>query len=158
MPSPLEQVDRAVAPGCLACTCEKQGCSVELGDAPRPFRLIDMDHADSPARPGATRCDYLFIAESHGDTRLYVAPLELKSSGLDIGKVRSQLVAGARLAERVVPGTPSTLFIPVAVHGRRLPRKKIKDLYKSENRVPFRNNHYQIRLIPCGDSLSQALR
>ena len=158
MPSPLEQVDRAVARGCLACTCGKQGCDVELGDAPRPFRLIDMDHADSPAGPRATRCDYLFIAEGHGDTRLYVAPLELKSSGLDIGKVRSQLVAGARLAERVVPRTPSTRFVPVAVYGRRPPRKKIKDLYKSENRVPFRNNHYQIRLIPCGDSLSQAPR
>ena len=80
--------------------------------APRPFRLIDLDHADSPARSGATRCDYLFIAEGHGDTRLYVAPLELKSSGLDIGKVRSQLGTGARVAERIVPREPTTRFVP----------------------------------------------
>ena len=158
MPASLEQVDQKVTPGCLACTCGKHGCDVGLGDAPRPFRLIDMDHADSPARPGATRCDYLFIAEGHGDTRLYVAPLELKSSGLDIGKVRSQLEAGARIAERVVPRASSTRFVPVAVHGRPLPRKRIKDLYKSENSIPFRNNHYQIRLLRCGDSLSRALR
>ena len=158
MPSPLEQVDQKVKPGCLACTCGKHGCDVGLEDAPQPFRLIDMDHADSPARSGATRCDYLFIAEGHGDTRLYVAPLELKSSGLDIAKVRSQLEAGARIAERIVPRAPSTRFVPVAVHGQRLPRKKIKDLYKSENSVPFRNGHYQVRLIPCGDSLSQVLR
>ena len=158
MPSPLEQIDQKVASGCLACACGKRGCDVELGDAPRPFRLIDMDHADSPARSGATRCDYLFIAEGHGHTRLYVVPLELKSSGLNIGKVRSQLEAGARIAERVVPDAPSTRFVPVAVHGRRLPRKKIKDLFKSENSVPFRNDPYRIRLIRCGDPLSQALR
>ena len=158
MPSPLAQVDRKVVPGCLACACGKRGCNVELGDAPRPFRLIDMDHADSPAGARATRCDYLFIAEDHGDTRLYVVPLELKSSGLDIGRVRPQLEAGARIAERVVPRTPSTRFIPVAVHGRRLPRKKINDLRKSENSILFRKHRYQIQLIRCGDSLSQALR
>ena len=158
MPSPLERVDQEVAPDCLACACGKHGCDVELGDAPRPFRLIDLDHADSPARPRATRCDYLFIAEGHGDTRLYVVPMELKSSGLNIGKVLSQLEAGARIADRIVHHAPSTRFVPVAVHGRPLPRKKIKDLFKSENSVPFRNDRYLVQLIRCGDSLSQALR
>ena len=158
MPSPLEQIDRKVKAGCLACTCGKRGCDVGLGDAPQPFRLMDLDHADSPAGARATRCDYLFVAEGDGDTRLYVVPLELKSGGLNIGKVRSQLEAGARIAERVVPRSPATRFVPVAVHGGDIPRKKITDLFKSENSIPFRNDHYRIRLIRCGDSLSQALR
>ena len=55
MTSPLDHIDNVVDPGCLADTCEKQGCTVGLEGAPHPFRLIDMDHPDSPAGRDARR-------------------------------------------------------------------------------------------------------
>ena len=168
MMSPLEHIDRIVDPGCLVKACEKQGCTVRLEDAPHPSRLIDMDHPDSPAgrdvkrrrlrQRGARRCDYLFVGEGDEDTTLYVVPLELKSSGIRTNTVSSQLRAGARVAERIVPGSSSIRFVPVAAHGGRLHRKQIKDLAKPGMSVPFRGEKYPIRLIRCGDPLTAALR
>ena len=168
MTSPLEHIDRVVAPGCLAESCSKQGCAVELDGAPGSFRLIDMDYHDAPAGRGARRmgagqrgsrrCDFPFIGESDGAVSLYVAPLELKSSGVRAGKVQSQLQAGARIAERIVPAVPSIRFVPVAAHGGKLHRKQINDLAKPGMGVPFRGKEYPIRLIRCGDPLAVALR
>ena len=167
MTSPLEHIDRTVDPGCLVKTCEKQGCTVRLEDAPHPSRLIDMDHPGSPAgrdvrrrRPrqrGARRCDYLFVGEGGEATTLYVVPLELKSSGIKTGTVSSQLRAGAKVAERIVPGSSSIRFVPVAAHGG-MHRKQIKDLARPGMGVPFRGEEYPIRLIRCGDPLVAALR
>ena len=168
MTSPLDHIDNIVDPECLAETCEKQGCTVGLEGAPHPFRLIDMDHPDSPAgrdarrrrvrQRGVRRCDYLFIGEDDGDTTLYVVPLELKSSGIRTNTVSSQLRAGARVAERIVPGSSSIRFVPVAAHGGRLHRKQIKDLARPGMGVPFRGEEYPIQLIRCGEPLAAALR
>lgn len=168
MTSPLERIDEIVPPGCLAESCCKQGCVVELDGAPGSFRLIDMDHPDAPTGRGARRmgagqrgsrrCDFLFIGENDGTVSLYVAPLDLKSSGVRAGKVQSQLQAGARIAEHVVPGVSSIRFVPVAAHGGKLHRKQINDLAKSENKVLFRKMRHPIRLIRCGDPLVAVLR
>ena len=167
MTSPLEHIDRTIDPGCLVKTCEKQGCTVRLEDAPHPFRLIDMDYPDSPAgrdtkrrrvrQRGAKRCDYLFVGEGDEDTTLYVVPLELKSSGIRANAVSSQLRAGAKVADRIVPGSSSIRFVPVAAHGG-MHRKQIKDLAKPGMGVLFRGEKYPIRLIRCGDPLVAALR
>ena len=156
MTSPLEQV--VVDSRCLAETCDKQGCAIGLEGSPIPSLLIDMDHPDSPAGRGARRCDYLFIGEDDEDTRLYVVPLELKSSGIRTNTVSSQLRAGARVAERIVPGSSSVRFVPVAAHGGKLHRKQIKDLARPGMGVPFRGEMYPIRLIRCGEPLAEALR
>ena len=155
MTSPLKQI--RVDSGCLAETCDKQGCVVGLQGSPSPFLLIDMDHPDSPARKGAGRCDYLFIGEGDGGAALYVVPLELKSSGIRPGTVSSQLRAGAKVAERVVSGSSPIRFVPVATHGGRLHRKQIKDLAKPGMHIPFRGGRYPVRLIRCGDRLAAAL-
>ena len=166
MTSPLDKID--VDCGCLAETCDKQGCAVGLQGAPNPFLLIDMDHPDSPAgrnarrrrgrQRGVRRCDYLFIGEGDEGTRLYVVPLELKSSGISVTRVSSQLRAGAKVAERIVPGSSSIRFVPVAAHGGKLHRKQIKDLARPGMGVPFRGEEYPIRLIRCGNPLAAALR
>ena len=153
MTSPLEQV--IVDSRCLAETCGKQGCAIELEGSPSPSLLIDMDHPDSPAGRSAMRCDYLFIGKGSEDTALCVVPLELKSSGIRTNTVSSQLRAGARVAERIVPGSSSIRFVPVAAHGG-MHRKQIKDLRRMH--VPFRGEKYPIQLIHCGDHLAAALR
>ena len=158
MTSPLEHVDEIVDPGCLAETCDKQGCTVELEGTPNPSRLIDMDHCRSPAGRNAKRCDYLFIGENDGTARLWVVPLELKSGGIRLGRVLPQLQAGARVAERIVPGSSSIRFVPVAAHDGKLNRKQIKDLANRKNGILFRNRKYRIQLMRCGDRLAPALR
>ena len=157
MTSPLERLDERIDSGCLAEGCSKRGCEVGLEGAPNPYRLIDLDHPDSPARANARRCDYLFIGEADGGAGLHVVPLELKSSGIRAGKVSSQLRAGTRIAERIVPGASSIRFVPVAAHGGKLHRRWIDELAKPANRVPFRGQRYSIRLIRCGEPLSGAL-
>ena len=86
-----------------------------------------------------------------------MVPLELKSSGIKVSTVSSQLRAGAIIAERIVRGASSIRFVPVAAHGGKLHRKQINDLAKRANGVPFQGERYSIRLIRCGDPLSRAL-
>ena len=153
MTSPLDQV--SVQAACLVCKCEKQGCEVDLTGAPSPFKLIDMDHKHSPAPAHGTRCDFLFIgACSDGATfDLYVAPLELKSSGFAPGKVSKQLAGGARDANSVVPRARCR-FTPIVVHDGAH-RKQINDLAKHP--VHFRGRRYAIRVVRCGESIAEAL-
>lgn len=157
MTSPLEHLDTRIDSGCLVEGCSRRGCAAGLDGAPSPYRLIDLDHPDSPARASAGRCDYLFIGEDDGGAGLHVVPLELKSSGIRAGKVSSQLRAGAGIAERIVPGASSIRFVPVAAHGGKLHRRRFNELAKPANRVPFRGKRYPIRLIRCGEPLSAAL-
>ena len=157
MTAPLERLDERIDPGCLVEGCSRPGCAVGLEGAPSPYRLIDLDHPDSPARPSATRCDYLFIGEADGGARLHVVPLELKSSGIRVGAVSSQLRAGAKIAERIVPDASSIRFVPVAAYGRKPHRRLFNELARPANRVPFRGKRYSIRLMRCGELLSGAL-
>lgn len=151
MSSPFAQIrdfDRA----CLACRCEKQGCAVYLDGVPSPFHLIDLDHPRSPAGKVA-KCDYLFLAD--GKAALFVAPIELKSSGIRPAKVRAQLQGGARVAERVAPHA-RTHFVPIAAHGvASLPHNVYRDMAK--RRVSFRGESHQVQLTQCGDHLADVL-
>ena len=150
MTTALDQV--VVDAECLVQECEKQGCSVDLADVPRPFRLIDMDHQASPAKAGG-RCDYLFIGQEGQGHALLVAPLELKSSGFRATSVAKQLTAGAKSADKAVPAVQCR-FVPVVVHesGHREQIRRLKS-----QRITFRRKKYAIRSLKCGASLSEVL-
>ena len=152
MTSPLDQVKK-VDPACLVLECEKRGCTVDLTGAPSPFKLIDMDHKHSPAKGG--RCDFLFIGESSDRAKchLYVAPLELKSSGFKPANVCEQLASGAKAAERTVPKV-SCRFTPVVVHDGAHPGA-IHELAK--RRVTFRRQRYAIKVVRCGEPIADLL-
>ena len=151
MTSPLDQV--AVDPACLVHECEKQGCEVDLAGAPSPSYLIDMDHKRSPAR--VTRCDFLFIGKSSDSEKcdLYVAPLELKSSGFRPYSVSKQLAAGAKVADRTTPRARCR-FTPIVVHDGAH-RRQINDLAKHP--VPFRGSNYAIKVMRCGEPIADLL-
>lgn len=148
--TPFEQV--AVDARCLDKACEKQGCTMSVADAPRPFHLIDMDHQRSPA-VGGQRCDYLFVAAGNGRYDLYVVPLELKSSGFRPASVAAQLSGGARTAENVVPNTHCR-FVPVVAHAGAH-RKQINELAK--HAVRFHGREYAIRAVRCGERIADVI-
>ena len=150
MTTAFDQV--AVDEGCLVHKCEKQGCSVDLADVPKPHHLIDMDHPASPATRG--RCDYLLIGVDGARTNaLQVVPLELKSTGFHATGVAKQLADGARTADKVVPAGQCR-FVPVVVY-ERAHRDQFRRL-KSQH-VTFRRKKYAIRSLKCGASLSEVL-
>ena len=151
MTSPLDQV--SVDTACLVDECEKQGCAVDLDGTPSPFLLINMDHQHSPAKGG--RCDFLFIGESDDRAKcaLYVAPLELKSSGFKPAKVSEQLARGAKAAENTVPKVRCR-FTPIVVHNGAHPGA-IHEL--ARRRVTFRRQRYAIKVVRCGEPIADLL-
>ena len=148
MTSAFDQV--TVDARCLSQECEKQCCEVGLVGAPCPFHLIDMD-LDSLAK--GSRCDYLFVGAGYGRNGLYVAPLELKSSGFHAQAVSGQLAGGARAAERLVPKARCR-FVPVVAHGGAH-RREINKLAKHP--VRFRGKPYAIKLMKCGGDIAEVL-
>ena len=130
---------------CLATKCGRDGCGVSLKDAPEPRLIIDFDKPCSPLGKQATRCDYLFIAESV-DRSGWIAPLELQKGGLDASKVVKQLQAGARAAEKLVLRKKPVKFRPVAAFGgiHKAERKKLRD---KSTKVRFHEHTEFIRLI-----------
>lgn len=150
MTSAFEQVK--VDAGYLSQECEKQGCEVGLVGVPHPFHLIDMDRPGSPAtRP---RCDYLLIGAGYGRNDLYVAPLELKSSGFRAQAVSKQLAGGAKVADRLVPRAQCQ-FVPVVAHDGAH-RREINKLAKYP--VRFRGKPYAIKTMKCGEEVAKHLR
>ena len=122
--------------------------------APTPFLLIDLDRCGSLVSQNEKRCDYLFIGGS-GD--IFVAPLELKRGKVDASEVVSQLRAGARITKKVVPKGLHVLFRPIVAH-RGMHKAQRDELRKKVNAVAFRASKELVRLIECGDPLTQGLR
>lgn len=148
--SALDQVE--IDARCLSQECEKQGCEVGLDGVPAPFHLIDMDHPESPAK--GSRCDYLVIGSDDGSIYdLYIAPLELKSSGFQAQAVSKQLAGGAKAAAKVVPKARCR-FVPVIAHAGAH-RREIDKLAKYP--VRFRRKSYAIKLLRCGEDLARHL-
>ena len=135
----------------LSQECEKQGCEVDLVGISHPFYLIDMDSPESPAT--GPRCDYLLVGSGYLQNGLYVAPLELKSSGFRVQAVSKQLAGGARIAERIVPGVQCR-FVPVVAHNGAH-RNEINKLAKHP--VLFRGKPYAIKIMKCGEELANHL-
>lgn len=128
----LAQIDERVDARCMAETMDKQGCAVGINDMPAPFRVVDLDHPQAPVGRTARKCDYLFVAADSSRPGLFVAPLELKGSGLRPATVVPQLQAGARVAETITAGISPVEFRPVAVHGRKCTVKRFKSCGRGE--------------------------
>ena len=154
MTSLVQHVRASVPPNCIANRCKKQGCTVRLTGAPRPFVLIDMDCNELKVSQTSRRCDFMFIS----DDGSWVVPLELKGGNLDANDAMEQLQAGARFAERVVPRGSSVQFLPVAARDGRVHRAERDKLRSKKSRIRFRGQFVPIQLLRCGQPITQALR
>ena len=150
----VERIRNNLPDGCLRRgKLTKEGCSVSLKDAPRPFITIDMDNKQTRVRKNETKCDYIFIG---GSGNVFLVPLELKKGKLDTSDVVKQLQAGANIAAtRIIPKRAQVQFLPVAVCGGKFHR--IERYRLSQRKIRFRNQNSNVQLLKCGQRLIDAL-
>ena len=147
----VDKVKNCMPPNCFAYTCRKNGCSVDLKNAPTPHLLIDMD--TGLVGNNASKCDYIFIG---GGANAWVVPIELKRGSAEASEVVKQLRAGARFAEMVCKGA-DVRFVPVLAI-RKIKRAQRQELRKKSNRVAFRGRPVEVEPIRCGEFLASALK
>lgn len=140
---------------CRAKQCREAKCSLKLNNLPKPCVLIDMD-CEKLKLTASNRCDYLFI--SNKKKQCLVAPIELKSGGLDASQVIKQLQAGSNFAARIIPDhyDVEVQFTPIVAYGGGAHPRELKKL--KGQRIRFRQVQAQIKLTRCGKSLSDQLR
>lgn len=147
MPRLLTAVRNRVPESCLTTRLRKEGCSVTLQGTPSPRLIIDFDKRGSPLRPDARRCDYLLLAEAPEQQDL-VRPIELKRGKFNLGDVRSQLQAGAQVAETLIPSDLDVDFLPVVASGSVSSHERI-----TRETVRFRGKSVRMVRIRCGEPL-----
>ena len=153
----VDAVRENISKQCISSRCRRGGCSISLQGSPNPRLIIDFDKPGSPIGQNETRCDFLFIAEEGNDESGWVAPLELKSGGVDASEVIEQLRAGARVANRIVPQNESVRFRPIAAH-RGIHRAELNKLRNKSSRIRFRGQMEYVRLMSYGTALVEKLR
>lgn len=150
----IDHVRRMVNESCKnGDEIQKGECSVSLENAPRPYAVIDFDDENAPISRRQRRCDYLFVANGEEN---WTIPVELKATGLNPNKVARQLSAGARAAAKIVPGRINSKFVLVAVV-KTANKQQLKDLRDPDKMIQFHGQSEYIRVIYCGDSLTEAM-
>ena len=134
---------------------KKEGCAVKLTNIPPQRLIIDLDKPGSPLGSDKKRCDYLLVT-TDGQIGDLVAVLELKRGGLDTKEAVSQLKAGARAAEKLVPKVRAIRFRPVAASGSVRKHDRV-ELKKPGNQIAFHGRREAVRLLSCGGFLTNVL-
>ena len=148
----VRQVRQKIPQSCQDTKLSGSGCQLRLtGLASRV--IVDMDCQELPIATNETRCDYLFIGNEN-----WVVPLELKRGRVEAGEVTTQLRAGAKFAERIVPSGAGVRFRPIVGYGGKLPRSQSEALKRKGSRIRFRGKEYEVRAIRCGRQLAPELR
>ena len=96
----LSELRRTLPDDCLTRTCNKDGCSLSLEQAPKQRVIVDLD-APSLGIEDQPHCDYLFVSDE--PERVFMAPIEFKTGSFSSSHVVDQLRQGAELANRYLP-------------------------------------------------------
>ena len=130
-------------------SCSRHGCRVDLTGAPSPRLIVDADSAFPAHGVGGKRCDFILFLPG-GDRVLTVAPIELKSGGVDASQAVDQLRAGAAFADRVSPSAERTECRPILFHGGRIHRAQRTVL--AREKVNFRGREVTVKTARCGQT------
>ena len=137
-----------------ANTCSDSGCSLALSGVPTPNVLISMEHPASPVPTGQSHCDYLFVGgDDDVDGGPWVAPIELTTGKKRASELLAQIRSVTEIANELLPQKIACRFNPVTAHRGGLHRGDIADLRKPANRIRFRGQLRNVRLVRCGDQL-----
>ena len=146
----VDKIKRCMPSHCLATRCRRNGCSVDLQNAPKPCLLIDMD--TGLVGENDSKCDYIFIG---GTDDVWVVPIELKRGSAEARNLVDQLRAGARFAEMICKGE-QVRFVPVLAC-RGIKRAQRQELRKKSNRIAFRGRPVEVALLRCRGLLNSVL-
>ena len=146
----VDKIKRCMPSHCLATRCRRNGCSVDLQNAPKPCLLIDMD--TGLVGENDSKCDYIVIG---GTDDVWVVPIELKRGNAEARNVVDQLRAGARFAEMICKGE-QVRFVPVLAC-RGIKRAQRQELRKKSNRIAFRGRPVEVALLRCRGLLNSVL-
>ena len=152
---------KSIPPACCRKRCNKPGCKVNLGKAPSPFVLIDMDCDHLEIEEGSNRCDFLFVSQGAEDTPGWVAALELKGNP-GSSEIIAQLQAGAHFAARVLSRSAEIRFRPIVFYSGSLHSAERDRLRKASIRFRHPKKGIVLKekviLKRCGSSLQEVLR
>ncbi len=128
-------------------SCNRDGCRVDLNSAPSPRLIVDADSAFPARGVKGPRCDFILFL-SRGGGVLTVAPIELKSGGVDASKAVAQLRAGAAFADRLSQGEDDADCQPILFHGKKIHRRQRAVL--AQEKVNFRGRKLTVKTARCG--------
>ena len=149
----LENVRDKVDQSCFKSQCKKEGCSASLKGLPASHALVDIDcDALQPPETGK-RCDYVYLDEGEGPSR--IAPIELKRGSVRAQEVKDQLQGGAAIAARWIPAHAAFQLIPVVVYGGSVHREELRRLRNAK--ISLHSRKAQPLLIRCAAPLKSAL-
>ena len=132
----------SIPSACCVKRCNKEGCKVDMNEAPFPFILIDMDCDLLEIDEQSNHCDFLFVSQGDGDTPGWAAALELKGRP-ESSKIIEQLQAGAQFAARILSRDADIQFRPIAFYGGRMHREELTRLRSAS--IRFR--HPKARIV-----------
>ena len=153
----VEAVRAQTNPLCHTTNCRDSGCALAMAGVPEPYVLISLEHSDAPVPAGQQHCDYLFVGGDDENGGPWVVPVELTTGKKQASEFLAQIRGGTTVADRLLPPGIPNRFNPVAAYRRALHRDDIADLRKPANRVNFRGQRRQIKLVECGTRLADAL-
>ena len=139
---------------CICTSCKRKGCELGL-DSLSSHSLIIID-ADKYKECGNFRgrlCDYiLFYLEGS----LTTAVVELKNGLVKAKEAQKQIENGSKIAQKIIGPQPVSNFLPILLHGKRMPYLYIKILKRAK--VPFQGEDHRIIIERCGSQLKEILR
>lgn len=112
--------------------------------------LIDCDKYKSQYHVTGPICDYILLWQRAG---IRMAVIEMKGGRLQAGQVLAQIRNGVRIVEERFGSKRIDLFLPLALHGRRLGTMDYKVLKQDRNRIVFKGRKYFVEVYRCGESL-----
>lgn len=169
MASIVNHIKASVPPSSVAAKIEEEGCKAHVTLNKKDYIIVDLNddglYKTSESRRGR-KADFLFAKDATENqtpwNKPHVVVLELKSgeSKLTVNDFVSQLKAGTKLAEELVPAKFKLTFRVFLVHtenttGNRIPPKDRRRLGKRP--IEFHGKPVYIQTLQSGKNLSEAL-
>lgn len=146
MSNVLDRIRDKVGRECLADSCSRDGCEVDMETGQANLLVVDADKAFPFFRIEGKRCDFILFLHD-ANAAVVAAPIELKSGRIKADGAADQLQAGAAFADRFAPPRPDIDCRPILFHSNDLGRQQRAAL--GRHKIEFRGRSLTIRTARC---------
>ena len=143
MTGKLHNIRAAIGEENLSRNCSRDGCRGYLTGIPATRLIWDVDKSIPSS---SVRCDFILFIFQENEENNIAAPIELKSGGVDVSEVISQLIKGAAIAYRKLP---DAMCVPILIHGKKIHKSQRAKLNRAK--VSFGNSKLTIKTARCAD-------